>query len=371
MHQKNVTIQRPAYFGEPSHWVLNGLTKFTILFGKNGSGKSVIMRLWRNQDIESCHYVVPERGGQLSYQANLLDTIQTATGRRNHTNDNQAPQYRDQVITRMGAYFTARGAYLPPAGSACAEVHDFPPERIRSSLSSLFPDFEISVKSDPPYLNFVRLDTGEEVTTVQNLSSGEAQIITLAIDIISIIAMWVLKNQKMRILLIDEPDAHIHPDLQARFAGFIVSTANECDVQVIIATHSTTLLSAIGASAGEDASVIFLNRARSEYQASQFGDVHRDLTACLGGNLLMGPLFGSPLLLVEGDDDQKIWSQVPRHHVIDIAVMPCTGDTIKRYQAILDKLFSSLLGDGDGTVGFALLVAHPVPWTQVCLTRRA
>ena len=46
----------------------------------------------------------------------------------------------------------------------------------------------------------------------------------------------------------------------------------------------------------------------------------------------MGQLMGSPMLLVEGDDDAQIWTQVPRHHVVDFAVLPCGGDEIKEYQ---------------------------------------
>ncbi len=54
----------------------------------------------------------------------------------------------------------------------------------------------------------------------------------------------------------------------------------------------------------------------------------------------MGPLFGSPILLVEGDDDYRIWSQVPRHHIVNLAVIPSNGDEIKHYQKTLESIFS-------------------------------
>jgi hypothetical protein len=70
----------------------------------------------------------------------------------------------------------------------------------------------------------------------------------------------------------------------------------------------------------------------------------------------MGPLFGSPLLLVEGDDDYRIWGQVPRHHVVSIAVIPCGGsDEVKRYQAKLEQIFGSLSEPHEHPIGFALL----------------
>jgi hypothetical protein len=76
----------------------------------------------------------------------------------------------------------------------------------------------------------------------------------------------------------------------------------------------------------------------------------------------MGPLFGAPLLLVEGDDDYRIWSQVPRHHVIKLAVLPSNGDEIKRYQTALENILRSLCEKRSNPMGYALLDADkPAP----------
>jgi hypothetical protein len=66
-------------------------------------------------------------------------------------------------------------------------------------------------------------------------------------------------------------------------------------------------------------------------------------------------LFGVSLLLVEGDDDYRIWSQVPRHYQINLAVIPCGGDEIKKYQDSLEKILSSLCDKHDTPIGYALL----------------
>jgi len=71
----------------------------------------------------------------------------------------------------------------------------------------------------------------------------------------------------------------------------------------------------------------------------------------------MGPLFGAPLLLVEGDDDYRIWSQIPRHPGFrsSFAVIPCNGDEIYNYQTKLESLFGSLRDPQQGPAAFALL----------------
>lgn len=69
----------------------------------------------------------------------------------------------------------------------------------------------------------------------------------------------------------------------------------------------------------------------------------------------MGPLFGVPLLLVEGDDDYRIWSQVPRHHVVSFSVLPSGGQQILSHQRTLERVLSALREPGAIRSGYALV----------------
>jgi hypothetical protein len=131
--------------------------------------------------------------------------------------------------------------------------------------------------------------------------------------------------------------------------------ANRYKLQTVIATHSTTLLASIGQFGSSEASVIYLDRARTDFTATSFTSVLKELAACLGGHALMGPLFGIPILLVEGDDDYRIWSQVPRHHVVSFAVIPTHGEEIKHHQKTLERVFAALREKPEVPAGFALL----------------
>jgi hypothetical protein len=147
-----------------------------------------------------------------------------------------------------------------------------------------------------------------------------------------------------------------------RFAEFVVHVARRFLMKVVIATHSTALLAALGQFGAERTSAIYLRRHSNEYTAKSFDEVMKELASCLGGHVLMGPLFGSPLLLVEGDDDYRIWSQVPRHHIINLAVIPTNGEEIKNYQKALEGIFDCLRSPEAGPVGYALLDGDkPVP----------
>lgn len=48
-----------------------------------------------------------------------------------------------------------------------------------------------------------------------------------------------------RLLLIEEPEAHLHPQLQTRLLKFLAEVAKSKSVQVIVTTHSTVLASAV------------------------------------------------------------------------------------------------------------------------------
>jgi hypothetical protein len=131
--------------------------------------------------------------------------------------------------------------------------------------------------------------------------------------------------------------------------------ANKYSLQIVIATHSTTLLSAMGQFSGGNCGIVYFDRTKSAFIAEPFTTALQEIAACLGGHALMGPLFGAPVVLVEGDDDYRIWSQVPRHHVTSFSVIPCHGDEIFKYQRALEKIFAALRERPITPAGYALL----------------
>jgi len=347
VYQTSARIGRIGALGG-GEWSLQGLADVTVLFGKNGSGKSLLLRAWRDQNPTIAHYVAPERTGELSFNPSYIQQQLEAQSRREVSTRNYGPQYREQVISRIQTYFLRRGEirHGSPPGH---------PSELEGLLSQLVPDFSVTIHARKPPYQLVRLSNQEQVTNVDSLSSGEAQLFTVALDILTMAAIWELEDKHQRLLLIDEPDAHIHPDLQIRLADFLLAVCKRFDLQVVVATHGTTLLSALGQFGGTSTGVIYLDRRHEVLRAQTFDDVHKELAACLGGHALMGPLFAAALLLVEGDDDYRIWSQVPRHHIVRISVIPANGDEIHRYQRALERIFASLRDSGSKPLGFAFL----------------
>jgi energy-coupling factor transporter ATP-binding protein EcfA2 len=337
IHKNEVTIPRPDYLGGGS-WNLRGLNSINVLLGRNGCGKSILLRALRDLSQESSHYIVPERTGDITFEAGLMAESGTSAGRKNRSSSNFSANYRQGVVTRIQAYYTTRGT---------KKVEDIGhnPEDLMKLLSIILPDFKVSVKSESPFYDLKRVKDDAFVTSVSSMSSGESQLLTIGMDILTIVGVWELDNIENRTLLIDEPDAHIHPDLQIKFADFINIVANEYNVQIVVATHSTTLLSALGQFGKDKVSLLYLRPDKEQLIGEKYNLISKEIASFLGGHLIMGPLFAAPVFLVEGDDDYRIWVQVARSGNVDICVLPCNGEEIKKYRITLEKMFEALSED--------------------------
>lgn len=346
---RDTSIPRPGFLGS-GEWGLSGLTGITVLFGKNGSGKSLLLRAFRDANRDRSHYVVPERTGDLQFEPSFIHSQMTPQQRMEHSRLNFAQEYRKQILARIQLYFISRGASRTESTPL-----PVPPMELERMLSHLLPDLTIELTGEAPPFKITRAHDSSVVDRIEQLSSGEAQILSIGLDILTISAIWNIKNQPDRIILIDEPDAHIHPDLQARFADFVVQVGRRFELQIVVATHSTTLLAALGQFGNEETSIIYIDRQRLNFSATPFTSVLKEVAACLGGNALMGPLFGLPLLLVEGDDDYRIWSQVPRHHKVSFATIPSRGQEIFEYQKTLERIFASIRSENPSPSGYAII----------------
>lgn len=346
VHTKEFTITRPSYLGGGS-WIIKRATDITVIFGKNGSGKSLLLRELRNQDKDHFHYASPERSGEITFNAGLVTEELTGATRASRRSRNIAPTYREEVIARIQAFLAKRGnlrTASPPED----------PTELENMINLLIPDFSFAIKDGNPPYELLRSVSSQGVSSVNDLSSGESEVLTVALDILLICAIWKIEGQNNGILLLDEPDTHLHPDLQQHLAKYLVKIVERYGVQILVATHSTTLLSALGYHGQEKTSVVYINNSVDEQNTIGFDRSLQEVAACLGGHALMGPLFGAPILLVEGDDDYNIWSQVPRFGLVNLAAIPCNGDEIVRYRRTLEKIFQSLLPNNSSPSGFML-----------------
>jgi len=344
---ESLDIPRPNFLGS-GQWKVSGLKVCNILLGKNGVGKSQLMRSIRDQDMNKRHYVVPERSGDISFQAGFLAQIDNPVGNKNSSSGNYSDQYRSLVVTRLQHYYTVRGTKN--------DTSEFDtPEKYFQLITKLIPDFVIKPKTSSPYYELKRIASEQIVASVSVLSSGESQLLTIGLDVFMTMGLWKMENKTDCLMFIDEPDAHIHPDLQIRFASFIY----ECHlmfpfVQFVIGTHAMSLLSALSMVFKDSGSVSYMTGSSQEIKFECPDRVQSEIHAILGGHVLLSYLFSHPIILVEGDDDYQVWTHIVRGRKSGLCVLSCNGHEIFKYQESLEKTLSAI-SEKQNVAGYLVL----------------
>lgn len=115
-----------------------------------------------------------------------------------------------------------------------------------------------------------------------------------------------------RVLLLDEPEAFLHP-AQARVLGrWVGAQASRRPAQVIIATHSADFLAGLIAGS-EDATILRLNRTE---MSTRFHEIPRTVTTgliespLLSSQPVLDSLFHRGVIICEGDPDRAVYQTV-------------------------------------------------------------
>jgi len=136
---------------------LDGLTDINVVLGKNGCGKSTLLKALEEQlagdDIGAKKYITPERGGALSYQANVEENHSRDAGwLAQSRRGNQYNQFREQSVMQFRRLELAVHREQEAKGHAS----NFQPyvDRLNSLLDNI-----VIQRSDPTFKLISSLDS--------------------------------------------------------------------------------------------------------------------------------------------------------------------------------------------------------------------
>ena len=330
-------------------YTLNNLNKINILLGKNGCGKSICLKaldevLVKNKDSYGrIKYITPERGGLLSYEPSFdVNLTRDENWISNTRRANQFNQFRQQSISQ---YKRLEYSSLRKSENKWRDgkKFDFDFELYVSKMNSLLDNIEIRRNND--LFDIYSRDESGQVKLEPNLiSSGESELISLGIECL------VFGNEcdqnKDNFLFLDEPDVHLHPDLQVRLMRFLKEIVEEVDCRVLIATHSTALLGALADY--EHTNVAFMKFGQKIFNFKSISDIYKKILPVFGAHPLSNLFNEAPVFLVEGEDDERIWQQVARSSAGKIKIYPVScgsKDQIKNYEDEVIKIIDSVYDD--------------------------
>lgn len=107
-------------------------------------------------------------------------------------------------------------------------------------LQKIFPGIEFAIQASPEIDGFInvrfKLSSDDPMLPIDLAGTGVLQAIQ--------IAAYVNYFQPS-LLLLDEPDSHLHPDNQRILAALLISLSDRTDTTIIISTHSRHLMAAL------------------------------------------------------------------------------------------------------------------------------
>jgi energy-coupling factor transporter ATP-binding protein EcfA2 len=342
---------------------LENCSPLNIILGRNGAGKSRFLRAiadMANPATSRTFYISPERAGVFRRDGNLTTHVE------------QNPGYLEQVRRRNQAEnFKAGSAHRlrELRDSYNSKILNTPELRYKSSLSfeaSILPRISgllANIRVESSERGFIFKSPSDQTVEPNDLSSGESEAITLAAEILSFFEN--IDESMPNTLLLDEPDVHLHPDLQARLGHFILSSLAELKdgqrerTAVCIATHSTALVSSLASS--PYTSVGIKNFDDWTVRQVQAKEELRKIAPFFGHPLSLA-LSEDVMLIVEGEDDERVFQQAGRTSRGRIKLFPVVATSVDQQTeletycdrvvgALFDNPVAYSLRDGDGKSG--------------------
>ncbi|MFB6307593.1 MAG: ATP-dependent endonuclease [Flavobacteriales bacterium] len=206
-------------------------------------------------------------------------------------------------------------------------------------INTLLLNIELKEDNDLGFEIFNK-NSGEKVNT-DSISSGESELISLAIECLTFAKQS--KEEKRNLLLMDEPDVHLHPDLQVRFVQFLQKICEENPLNVIIATHSTAILG--GLVDYEYARFAIQENGNYNLKFKPITESYKKVLPVFGTHPLSNLFNENPIFLVEGGDDERIFQQAVRTSEGHLSIHPCVAgskDELRDYEEAAKELLNGV-----------------------------
>ncbi|WKZ61481.1 MAG: AAA family ATPase [Cyclobacteriaceae bacterium] len=334
------------------HYNFTGLSKINVLLGKNGSGKSTMLKRIEDrlttQNIGEISYVTPERGGSLRYEAGVEQNVMTGgSWTRDRKRVNQWSQFKNYSVAQYRRLETL----------SLREIESN--HAIRGNFALTFNTTIEKINNLLTNIKIVRTPKGDfELFTKpantkiepDSISSGESELISLAIECLTFEKSC--DSTKQNLLLIDEPDVHLHPDLQAKFIAFLIELVNSNKFSVIIATHSTAILGAL--LNYEHSRFGILSNGALNVTFRQIDDKYKAILPIFGAHPLSNLFNQSPIILVEGEDEERIFQQAVRSSNGQLKLYPSSVGGVGNLPEYENSVIEILNGVYDNAQGYSL-----------------
>ena len=323
-----------------------------VVLGKNSSGKSTLLRLMDqklNEQGACVRYITPERGGELKFEGGIETNRSGNPGWFERSRrKNQWTQFKQSSVAEFRNLETLVLRSIEQDLKVRKKRFTFDTEI--KKINRLLDHIKL-IRSESAGFDIVRKND-QQTAIASDLSSGESELITLAIEILYFSYKCKLNKYKDQEnwLLLDEPDVHLHPDLQYRLMELLVSCFSDRsrkalgDRKVLIATHSTTIVSSL-CDLHPNTRIGLMQTDIQETKFRQADKTWKAILPMFGAHPLSNIFNEKPPLIVEGEDDERIWQAAVRHSQGQVSVYSCVAgnvDSMNRHEKLANELMKNV-----------------------------
>ena len=206
-------------------------------------------------------------------------------------------------------------------GSQILEKYPDPLEKYQKIFESILPEKKLLPIDPAAPRQFYFSDEDGQHLPFGALSSGDQEVIKVLFDV-------ARKDIRHSVIIVDEPELHLHPTLAFKLIETLKSIGNHTN-QFLFLTHSPDLISTYY-STGD---VYFIDQSgRTHNQAHRLSDInneHHEVASLIGHNLGLFAV-GKKIVFVEGEEssiDRLTYQKIAQTVNADIRVIP-TGSVL-------------------------------------------
>ena len=174
-------------------------------------------------------------------------------------------------------------------------------------LSKIFPNITVDVRFNPQIDEYIEVKIIERIQIVEETGKTTIVCNSLPLDAVGtgvLQAIQILSYINVyhpQMLILDEPDAHLHPNNQRKILKMLFSLAETKNFQLLISTHSRHLLDI----AEENAKIMWIKNGSVQAEDINYLKILLDLGALDKGDLLKNGLIKC-VILTEDSTERKM-----------------------------------------------------------------